>query len=73
MKIFLWATLMLSLVVTTVYGANCPPCFTDQTPLNGPGGAPDGSDRRIIYIYIDSSWDDSPGHTNGTIVTEMAR
>ena len=57
---------LLSLLNLTIY-AVCPPCYTDQTPLTGSGGAPDGSGRRIIYIYIDASWDVSPGHTNDVI------
>lgn len=44
--------------------ADCPPCYYDLTPLAGHGAAPDGSGRRVINIYIDSSWDVSPGQTN---------
>jgi hypothetical protein len=49
-----------------IWGA-CPPCYNDLTPLAGHGAAPDGSGRRIINIYIDSSWDVSPGQTDSNI------
>jgi hypothetical protein len=45
----------------------CPPCYTDETPPPGHGAAPDGSGRRVMNIYIDSSWDSSPGTTNSQI------
>lgn len=34
----------------------CPPCYMNQEPLAGSGPAPDGSPRRLINVYIDSSW-----------------
>ena len=45
----------------------CPLCKSQQEPLSGHGLAPDGSGRRRIWIYIDSSWDQSPGHTVDSI------
>ena len=43
----------------------CPPC-NKETPLPGHGAAPDGTGRRIINVYIDSSWNSS-GVTNPVI------
>src|SRR6266446_2450219 len=45
---------------------SCPPCYNGGQPA-GHGAAPDGSGRRVLNIFIDSSWDDSPGVTNSTI------
>lgn len=47
--------------------AQCPTCYNDNTIPQGHGAAPDGSGRRVINIYIDSSWNSSPGVTNTQI------
>jgi hypothetical protein len=65
MKLILCACLVCILVVFSVFARQlCPQCDTSQLPLSGHGSAPDGSGRRLINVTIDSSWDDSPGHTN---------
>ncbi|HEX9425309.1 MAG TPA: hypothetical protein VF899_18855 [Pyrinomonadaceae bacterium] len=38
-----------------------------SSSVNGHGAGPDGSGRRVINIYIDSSWDVSPGQTDPNI------
>ena len=65
-------TAVLFLILQSVWAA-CPPCYYDQTPLTGHGAAPDGSGRRTLNIYIDSSWDSSPGQTNTAIWNAVVR
>jgi hypothetical protein len=55
--------ILLVTIVSSVQATDCPPCYTDLSPLTGHGAAPDGSGRRVINIFIDSSWDSSPGQT----------
>ena len=43
--------------------SECPPCFFEQIPVDGPAAA-DGSGRRTYYVKIDSSWGNP---TNATI------
>lgn len=45
----------------------CPRCDPSITPLSGHGIASDGTERRKIVIYIDGSWDVSPGNTHPSI------
>jgi hypothetical protein len=45
----------------------CPPCDTSLTPLAGHGPAPDGSGRRKIVVYINNTWDTTPGNTHPKI------
>jgi hypothetical protein len=54
-------------LLTAFCSAVCPPCYTDEVPLPGHGKAPDGSGRRVMNIYIDPSWNSSPGVTNAQI------
>lgn len=42
----------------------CPPCFYDGVSL---GGFVPSSGRLAINVYIDSSWDVSPGVTNSNV------
>lgn len=43
--------------------AQCPGCYYNTGLMAGHGPAPDGSPRRVINIYIDSSWG-NPTNTN---------
>ena len=45
----------------------CPFCDPTLFPMYGHGAASDGSGRRQILVFIDSSWDASPGNTNPKI------
>lgn len=49
----------------------CPPCDSNLPPLLGHGGVPDG--RRKLLIYIDSSWDETPGRTHASIWNGVQR
>ena len=43
-----------------IYAQQCPAgCYYNQTPMAGHGAAPDGSGRRVINIYVDSSFGSS--------------
>jgi hypothetical protein len=57
----------LSMVAKACSSYTCPPCFKNLTPLPGHGPAADG--RRIINVFIDSTWDVSPGNTELKIHT----
>jgi len=63
----LFAGILLLIFAWQNVNGDCPPCYTDLSTLAGHGAAPDGSGRRVINIYIDSSWDQSPGVTNANI------
>lgn len=68
MRVILFIILCVSLLGLPAFARElCPPCFTTLEPLAGRGIAPDGSGRRKILVYIDSSWDVSPGNTNPSI------
>ncbi|MGH9768798.1 MAG: hypothetical protein ACREAB_15310 [Blastocatellia bacterium] len=43
-------------VVKACAAYSCPACYNDWDPLNGHGAAPDGSGRRRLVVFIDSSW-----------------
>lgn len=56
--------------------SDCPPCFSDQTPMNASGcdtcqggcsACPECGTRRVIMVKIASSWDTSPGNTDPNI------
>jgi hypothetical protein len=53
-------------------GQTCPPCYTNGVPPVGHGSAPDGSGRRVINIYIDSTWNTPSGTTNTQIWNAVA-
>jgi hypothetical protein len=50
---------------------NCPKCFNNQPPLGGSGSATDGSGRRLLNVYIDSTWGNPPNE-NIRAATEEA-
>jgi hypothetical protein len=62
------AAVLLSVTATNAEAQctsyTCPQCFNDSTPLSGHGAAPDGSGRRALNVFIDSSWGNP---TNTTI------
>jgi len=39
------------------HAPTCPPCYKNVPPSGGSGGAPDGSGRRLINVFISSTWD----------------
>lgn len=68
MRFFLCLSLVLLLVGLPIFARQlCPPCTLSQLPPLGHGPAPDGSGRRQIIVVINSSWNDSPGHTTPSI------
>lgn len=61
----------------TPCGTNNPQCMNNVTPYAGHGAASNlpsqlcnncaGDPRRVVVVRIDSSWDNSPGHTNSSV------
>lgn len=47
---------LVALVQAACTAYTCPPCYNDWSPHAGHGPAPDQSGRRVLYVYIDSSW-----------------
>ena len=64
----LYATMMLigtGKVLAQCNSYSCPPCYNNVSPWNGNGQpAQDGSGRRVLNVFIDSSWGNP---TNPTI------
>ncbi len=53
---FTFSKQQLLAIVQACASHACPPCTSDMPPLDGHGPAPDGSGRRRIIVFIDSSW-----------------
>lgn len=67
----------LYLATINLQAQTCPPCYYNETPMQGPGceacqpqgcgSCPECGQRRIITIKIASSWNNSSGQTNPKI------
>lgn len=68
-KVLVSMSLVAYIVGPVIASEDCPPCFSDMTPMTGHGAAPDGSGRRKIEIRIDTSWgvETNPAIWNGTV------
>jgi hypothetical protein len=75
MRVRVCVVLLFYLVCRTAYATNCPPCYTDQTPLNGPGGAATAVNGRgltslllvLLYQHGRDVREFPPGEPNVTV------